>query len=99
MTYWLTGCANSASWLYTAARRAGSSMRLGKGEFVGVPTGYLFSPHDLFPSPPDEWVKRVYNCVRRTELPAGGHFAAYQHPGPFAEDVRDFFRPFRAGFR
>ena len=95
MVYWLTGCANSASWLYTAARREGG-MRLARNEFVGVPTGFMSTPNDLFPPPPDEWVKRAYNCVRRTDLPAGGHFAAYQNGADFVEDLRAFFRPFRA---
>ncbi len=95
MTYWLTGCANSASWLYTAARREGG-MRLAKDEFVGVPTGFMSTANDLFPPPPNEWVKRAYNCVWRTDLPETGHFAAYQHGAHFIEDLRAFFRRFRS---
>jgi len=95
MIYWLTGCANSASWLYTAARWKGG-MALGKGEFVRVPTGFLSSPNDLFPPPPDAWVRRAYHCVRRTDRPRGGHFAAYEGGIEFAEDVRAFFRGLRA---
>ncbi|MGH7322744.1 MAG: epoxide hydrolase N-terminal domain-containing protein [Candidatus Rokuibacteriota bacterium] len=48
------------------------------------------------PPPPDEWVKRAYNCARRTDLRQGGHFAAYQNGADFVEDLRAFFRPFRA---
>jgi len=82
MIYWLTGSANTASWLYTAARRL-AGMRLGRGEFVGVPTAFVSCPHDLFPAPPDRWVQRVYHCVRRTDLPVGGHFLAYERPAEF----------------
>jgi microsomal epoxide hydrolase len=94
MVYWVTGCANTASWLYTAARQRGG-MRLGRGEFVSVPTGFLSCPNDLFPPPPDAWVRRVYNCVRRTDLPMGGHFVAWEQPRAFVEDVRTFFRAYR----
>jgi pimeloyl-ACP methyl ester carboxylesterase len=94
MIYWLTGCANSASWLYTAARRNGG-MALAKGEFVGVPTALMTCPNDLFPPPPAEWVARVYHCVRRTDLDHGGHFAAYELGPAFVDDVRAFFRSFR----
>jgi microsomal epoxide hydrolase len=94
MIYWVTGSVNTASWLYTAARRLGG-MRLERGELVTVPTGLLCCPHDLFPAPPDSWIRRVYPLMRRTDLPAGGHFLAYERPGDFVEDVRAFFRSFR----
>jgi microsomal epoxide hydrolase len=29
-------------------------------------------------------------------MPAGGHFAAMEEPERLAEDIRAFFRPFRA---
>ena len=96
MIYWLTGSANTASWLYTAARRL-QGMRLGRGELVATPTAFLCCPHDLFPPPPDSWIQRVYRCVRRTDLPVGGHFLAYERPVEFVEDVRAFFRGYRTG--
>ncbi len=95
MIYWITGSANSASWLYTAARRL-EGMRLRRDERVATPTAFLCCPHDLFAPPPDSWVRRVYHCVRRTDLPVGGHFLAYERPVEFVEDVRAFFRGYRA---
>ncbi|HEV8617661.1 MAG TPA: epoxide hydrolase [Methylomirabilota bacterium] len=95
MIYWLTGCVSSSTWLYTAARRKGD-MALAKDELVAVPTAFLACPNDLFPPPPEPWVRRAYNCVRRTDAPAGGHFAAYERPREFVDDVRAFFRDFRA---
>jgi pimeloyl-ACP methyl ester carboxylesterase len=94
MIYWLTGCVHSASWLYTAARRKGG-MALGKGEVVRVPTGFMACGHDLFSAPPDSWLRRAYPSVRRTDLPAAGHFVAWQRPEEFVADLREFFRPFR----
>jgi hypothetical protein len=42
-------------------------------------------------------VKRAYNRVRRTDVPVGGTFIAYQRGPDFVQDLREFFRPFRAG--
>ena len=36
--------------------------------------------------------KRYYNLQRWTEMPAGGHFAAMEEPGPLVDDLRSFFR-------
>lgn len=98
MVYWLIASVNTASWLYTATRRL-PGMRLERGEFVSVPTAFLCAPHDLFPAPPDSWIRRVYHCVRRTDLAAGGHFIAYERPAEFVADVRAFFRAFRGEVR
>jgi microsomal epoxide hydrolase len=35
------------------------------------------------------------NIRRWTVMPKGGHFAAMEQPDSLAEDVREFFRPFR----
>ena len=42
-------------------------------------------------------MQRVYHGVRRTDLPVGGHFLAYERPAEFVEDVRAFFRDYRDG--
>ncbi len=94
MIYWVTQSIASSTWLYTAARLKGG-MALGKDERVTSPTGFLASPYDLFPPPPDEWVKRGYNLVHRTDNAAGGHFAAYERGDDLVADVRRFFRSFR----
>ena len=42
-----------------------------------------------------EWVERVYDVRRWTDMPRGGHFAAMEEPALLAEDIRAFFRPLR----
>jgi pimeloyl-ACP methyl ester carboxylesterase len=38
-------------------------------------------------------VERAYRDLRRfTEMPRGGHFAAFEEPDLLAEDLRSFFR-------
>jgi pimeloyl-ACP methyl ester carboxylesterase len=34
--------------------------------------------------------------VRVTEPPRGGHFAPFEEPELYAEELRAFFRPYRA---
>ena len=59
-----------------------------------MPVGVACLPFEI-PMPPRRWVERVYDVVRWTELPRGGHFAAFEQPELLAEDIRAFFRPLR----
>jgi pimeloyl-ACP methyl ester carboxylesterase len=40
-------------------------------------------------------MEKRYNITRWTEMPRGGHFAAFEQPGLFVDDVRAFFRTIR----
>jgi pimeloyl-ACP methyl ester carboxylesterase len=43
------------------------------------------------PEPPRSFVERLYNVVRWTEMPRGGHFAAIEEPQLVADDIEAFF--------
>lgn len=90
MIYWVTGSINSANWLY-ASLMDGTSANLAEGERVTPPSGFAFFPHDLFPPPPESWVARGYNVVHRSDMEAGGHFAAMESPVELVADIRKFF--------
>ncbi|MDH3232166.1 MAG: epoxide hydrolase [Alphaproteobacteria bacterium] len=94
MLYWLTGTADSATWVYYASRADGS-LALGPGERVTVPTGIAAFPIDLVPPPPRSWAERAYNVVHWTDMPSGGHFAALEEGERLVDDIRAFFRPLR----
>ena len=94
MLYWLTGTADSATWIYYAARTDGS-LSLKAGELVTAPTGIAAFPVDLVPPPPRSWAERAYNVVHWTDMPVGGHFAALEEGERLVEDIRAFFRPLR----
>jgi pimeloyl-ACP methyl ester carboxylesterase len=47
------------------------------------------------PMPPRSWVERGYNVVRWTEKVRGGHFAAWEEPELFSEEVRAAFKSLR----
>ena len=46
--------------------------------------------------PPRAWLERTANVVRVTEPARGGHFAPFEEPELYAEELRAFFRPYRA---
>ncbi len=94
MIYWVTNSIHTSMWLYTAARLKGG-MGIAAAERVTSPTGFLSCPHDLFPPPPDDWVRRTYNLVHRTDLSAGGHFIAYERGQDLVNDMRKFFANYR----
>ena len=45
--------------------------------------------------PPRAWCEGNYNITHWTKMPRGGHFAAFEQPELFVEDVRKFFATLR----
>jgi len=93
MLYWVTGTIGSSMRLYREAPRR--PLWFGEGERVRVPCGVALFPAETPANPPRRWVERAYNVVRWTEMPRGGHFAAWEEPELLAEDIRAFFRGLR----
>ncbi len=90
--YWVTGTANAANRSYY--ERARDPRRIAAR--VTVPTGVALTS-EAIQRPPRERVERSFADIRRwVELPRGGHFVAAEAPGVLAEELRAFFRPFRA---
>ena len=93
MLYWLTGTINSAMRLYYEGM--GPNAKPGALTKVTVPTGYAHFPAEIRPTP-RLWAEQIYtNIVRWTEMPAGGHFAAFEQSQAFVEELRAFAREFR----
>ena len=88
MMYWLTGSAASSARLYWE-----SFGRIGRDR-VEVPTGVAAFPKEILRAP-RSWCEPVYNIVHWTVMPRGGHFAAFEQPELFVEDVRAFFATLR----
>jgi pimeloyl-ACP methyl ester carboxylesterase len=61
---------------------------------VEVPSGFSLFPADLF-NPPREWLDRVANVSYVGKPARGGHFAPFEEPELYAQELRDFFRPYR----
>ena len=90
MLYWLTGSGASAARLYWESFRGWRPAK------VGVPTGVSIFPKEIF-RPSRRWAERRYtNIVHWDELEHGGHFAAFEQPATFVEELRAFFRLVRS---
>jgi len=91
--YWLTGTAASAGRLYwESIRRVSEWFSRGTTDIVTVPTGCSIFPAETL-RPSRRWAEKRYTDIRQWhELDRGGHFAAFEQPELFVEEVRSFFR-------
>jgi pimeloyl-ACP methyl ester carboxylesterase len=62
---------------------------------VSMPAAVSVFPRELYQAP-RTWAEKAYpNLIYFNEVDRGGHFAAWQEPQLFAEEVRAGFRPLR----
>jgi pimeloyl-ACP methyl ester carboxylesterase len=88
---WLTDTALSGARLYWENK--GASFFAVKG--VTVPTAVSVFPDELFPAP-RSWAERAYpNLIHYNKVEKGGHFAAWEQPKLFTEELRAGFRSLR----
>jgi pimeloyl-ACP methyl ester carboxylesterase len=92
MIYWLTGTIGSSMRMYRANAAIPPVQHARR---VEVPSGFSLFPGDIV-RPPRAWLERTTNVVRVTEPARGGHFAPFEEPELYAEELRTFFRPYRA---
>lgn len=93
MIYWVTGAIGSSFWPYYDRLHSGDS--LPPGSRVAVPTAHIALPREIV-RPPRARAERRFNIQRWTVHPKGGHFAALEQPEALVEDIRAFFRDYRA---
>ena len=87
MVYWVTETIHSSMRYYAEMRRA--PMTFAGDDFVNVPVGIARFPREA-PFPPRAWIARGYNIVHWSDLPRGGHFAAWEEPELLADDLAAF---------
>jgi len=95
MVYLITGTFNTASWIYYGRREEGGRVLSPAGRRVEVPTAAALFPAEVLSWPPRSYAERIYNIVRWTEMPYGGHFAALEQPELLVDDLRAFARTLR----
>jgi pimeloyl-ACP methyl ester carboxylesterase len=88
---WLTNTALSGARLYWEY--------FGKGYFnakgVSIPVAVSVFPDELYPAP-RSWAERAYpSLIHYNRLDKGGHFAAWEQPKLFSEEVRVGLRSLR----
>ncbi|WP_292991183.1 epoxide hydrolase [Mycobacterium sp.] len=89
MMYWVTGSGASSARLYWE-----SFNRFVSDGRVELPTGVASFPKEILRTP-RAWCEAAYNITRWTTMPRGGHFAAFEQPELFVDDVRAFFATVR----
>jgi pimeloyl-ACP methyl ester carboxylesterase len=89
--YWLTNTGVSAARLYWE----------NKADFfdakdITIPFAISVFPDELYQAP-RSWAERAYpdNLIHFNRLERGGHFAAWEQPQLFAQEMRDAFRTLR----
>ena len=89
MMYWVTASAASSARMYWESFRVFGGLAR-----VEVPTGVAQFPKEIALAP-RHWAEANYNITHWTQMPRGGHFAAFEQPELFVEDVRKFFATVR----
>ena len=89
MLYWVTGSGASSARLYWE-----SFNRFVTDGRVDLPTGVAAFPKEILRTP-RRWCEAAYNITRWSTMPRGGHFAAFEQPELFVDDVRAFFATVR----
>jgi len=94
--YWLTNTATSSGRLYWEnAGRNPTSAAAWKTSEITLPVAITVFPEDVY-RPPESWAKRAYpNLTYFHEVDRGGHFAAWEQPQLFSEELRAAFRSLR----
>ncbi len=88
--YWLTNTAVSSARLYWE-----SKLDFFAPKGVPVPTAVSVFPDEIYAAP-RSWTKKAYpNLIYYHRLGKGGHFAAWEQPKLFSEELRKAFRSLR----
>lgn len=90
MLYWLPNAGASAARLYWETMAKAFEMAE-----VDLPMGFSVFPHEIFP-PIRAWAERYYtSIIHWNVLPRGGHFAAFEQPALFVDEMRACFAKLR----
>jgi pimeloyl-ACP methyl ester carboxylesterase len=90
--YWLTRTAVSSARLYWENKRAFFDIKN-----VAIPVAVSVFPDEIYAAP-RSWTERAYpKLIHYNRLAKGGHFAAWEQPLVFADELRTGFRTLRDG--
>ncbi|SAL34065.1 epoxide hydrolase family protein [Caballeronia humi] len=88
--YWLTNTAVSSARLYWE-----NKLNFFAPKHVTIPVAVSVFPDEIYAAP-RSWTEKAYpQLIHYNRLPKGGHFAAWEQPRAFTEEVRVSFRSLR----
>jgi pimeloyl-ACP methyl ester carboxylesterase len=93
--YWLTNSAVSSARLYWENKNSLLNAIAQKTAEISLPVAITVFPGEIYRAP-ETWARRAYrNLIYFHEADQGGHFAAWEQPQLFSEEIRAAFRSLR----
>ena len=93
--YWLTNTGASSSRFYWENNNNNFSAVTQKTAEIKVPVAISVFPHEIYQAP-KSWSQQAYpSLYYYHQVSKGGHFAAWEQPQLFAEELRAAFKPVR----
>ena len=90
MLYWINATGASSARIYWESFGRGP-----RPKPVTIPSGFTVYPREIVP-PVRRWVEGSFTDIRHwREQPRGGHFAAFEVPELYVDDIRTCFGQFR----
>ena len=95
--YWLMNTATSGARFYWENREQNLiSAAAQKTDEIKLPVAITAFPDDDLFCAPETWARRAFpNLIYLNEADRGGHFAAWEEPQLFSDEVRAAFRSLR----
>ena len=88
--YWLTNTAVSSARLYWE-----NKLNFFEPKHVAIPVAVSVFPDEIYAAP-QSWAEKAYpKLIHYKQLPKGGHFAAWEQPELFTEEIRASFKSLR----
>jgi pimeloyl-ACP methyl ester carboxylesterase len=88
--YWLTNTGISSARLYWE-----NKLNFFAPKHVAIPVAVSIFPDELYAAP-RSWAEQAYpNLIHYNRLPKGGHFAAWEQPDVFTQELRESFQSLR----
>jgi pimeloyl-ACP methyl ester carboxylesterase len=89
--YWVTDTGISSGQLYWE-----NKLNFFAPKHVAIPVAVSVFPDEIYAAP-KSWTEKAYpKLIHYNRLPKGGHFAAWEQPQAFTDEVRVSFRSLRA---
>ena len=93
--YWLTNTANSSANLYWENNTNNFNVTEQRTTEIKIPVAVTVFPGEIYQAP-KSWTEKAYkNLIYFNEVNKGGHFASWEEPQLFAEEMRAAFKSLR----
>lgn len=89
--YWFTQTITSSARIYYESSKTPAIKPI---DYIDVPTGVAIYPAEIYITP-RSWVEAAYDLRQYNMMESGGHFAAFEQPASYINELNTFFRLLR----